>query len=318
MQRSRALVIAVLAGAAAAALPVGSASAAMTGTETLLLDSQRKPADGVSSDSARTDETLAAGDYHLAVVRGTFSHWAKNLWERDRTPCETPDRKPVFSSPGMPDGPVGQDAFFVFARPPGFHCPVPYAWNGFQVDLGSGHFVPTPRGGMPSAPPGDNVYRLLLVGEDQRASFRLLDTNTADNYGMLEIEVRPATSGDCAGDQACLEAVARRTSVPNTEPSRQPQLPVTRICKSRRNFDIRIRHMPRDPAVAASVRVNGRQVPVRKVRGRLTARVDLRGLPRGRYRVDLTARTRSGKRLRGVRRYRACTTRHFPGRVPPL
>jgi hypothetical protein len=56
------------------------------------------------------------------------------------------------------------------------------------------------------------------------------------------------------------------------------------------------------------VRVNGRRV--RTITGRrLRVPVDLRGLPRGRYRVELVARMRSGRLLRDVRSYRTCTKR---------
>jgi hypothetical protein len=44
------------------------------------------------------------------------------------------------------------------------------------------------------------------------------------------------------------------------------------------------------------------------VRGkRLTSPVDLRGLPKGRFKVTITVTTESGRRLSGTRRYRTCT-----------
>jgi hypothetical protein len=101
------------------------------------------------------------------------------------------------------------------------------------------------------------------------------------------------------------------------------RLPSTRRCVSRRNFRITLRQPPRVQLIAASVRVNGRPtrvyirnkpyITVRRgilLRKRLSARVDLRGFPAGRVRVDLRAVTKTFRVLRGVRRYRTCV----PGR----
>jgi hypothetical protein len=78
-----------------------------------------------------------------------------------------------------------------------------------------------------------------------------------------------------------------------------------RRCVSRRNFRIRLREPRGDALASATVFVNGKRVRV--VRGkRLTARVDLRGLPRGRYTVRIVARTVLGRTIQGKRRYRTC------------
>ena len=54
-----------------------------------------------------------------------------------------------------------------------------------------------------------------------------------------------------------------------------------------------------------TVRVNGKLV--RTVRGkRITAQVDLRGLPRGRFRVKIEVRTVDGRKVSATRRYRTC------------
>jgi hypothetical protein len=44
-------------------------------------------------------------------------------------------------------------------------------------------------------------------------------------------------------------------------------------------------------------------------RDRITAPIDLRGLPRGRYTVKITARTVLGRTITGTRRYRTCAPR---------
>lgn len=77
-----------------------------------------------------------------------------------------------------------------------------------------------------------------------------------------------------------------------------------RTCRSRRRFTIRLsRRLAR-----ADVFVNGRRV--RTLRGRrLRSRVDLRGLPRGRFTVRVVGRTRSGRTVIARRAYRTCVPR---------
>ncbi len=76
-----------------------------------------------------------------------------------------------------------------------------------------------------------------------------------------------------------------------------------RRCTSRRRFRIHLRKA----LVRARVTVAGRRMKVRRRGGRLTAIVDLRGLPRGRYRVAIRGVTRRGRRVRATRRYRTCS-----------
>jgi hypothetical protein len=59
--------------------------------------------------------------------------------------------------------------------------------------------------------------------------------------------------------------------------------------------------------VSVRVVVNGRRVRVRRDRrGRFLARVDLRGLPAGRYVVRIASRLRGGRVVRTRRAYRTC------------
>jgi hypothetical protein len=80
---------------------------------------------------------------------------------------------------------------------------------------------------------------------------------------------------------------------------------VTRKCRSRRNFRIRLREPKADPLVRATVNVNGKRVRV-LIGARLTAPVDLRNLPKGRYTVKIVATTASGDVIQGTRKYRTC------------
>jgi hypothetical protein len=103
---------------------------------------------------------------------------------------------------------------------------------------------------------------------------------------------------------------ARQRTVPIEQVA---SLPSARRCVSRRRFRIRLRAPRGDKLRRAEVRVNGKRVRV--VRGRrLTAPVDLRGLPRGRFKVEIRVATLSGRRLRGTRRYRTCVPKRGVGR----
>jgi hypothetical protein len=82
----------------------------------------------------------------------------------------------------------------------------------------------------------------------------------------------------------------------------------TRKCRSKRNFRIRLRQPKADPLVRATVDVNRRRVKV-LAGARLTAPVDLRGLPKGRYTVKIVATTASGRVIRGSRKYRTCVSK---------
>jgi len=84
-------------------------------------------------------------------------------------------------------------------------------------------------------------------------------------------------------------------------------LPSARTCLSRRNFTIRLRQ-PRGVTIrSAIVFVNNKRVRVRKVAGRFTAQIDLRGLPKGAFTVKLRITTTSGRKINGQRRYRTCS-----------
>jgi hypothetical protein len=83
------------------------------------------------------------------------------------------------------------------------------------------------------------------------------------------------------------------------------RLPSSRRCVSRRRFRIRM-VKPRGTSITSVVvRVNGKRV--KTVRGRrVTARVDLRGLPKGRFAVKITVKLKDGRTLNSTRRYRTC------------
>jgi plastocyanin len=126
-----------------------------------------------------------------------------------------------------------------------------------------------------------------------------------------------------SGTVVVTPAGAGGTSSPNSSPvgslgSRGQPTP----CKSQRNFRIRVRQ-PRGVTIrSAEVSVNGKPVEVKKlvIDGKLrhTAQVDLRGLGKGVYTIDIKATTDKGKTLRGTRTYQTCVAKLMSSGLPPL
>lgn len=82
-------------------------------------------------------------------------------------------------------------------------------------------------------------------------------------------------------------------------------LPSSKACVSRRSFTIRVRKLPGVSFVKAVVKVNGKRVKTVS-RARITAPVNLKGLPSGRFRVSITATAADGRVVTGSRTYRTC------------
>jgi hypothetical protein len=99
---------------------------------------------------------------------------------------------------------------------------------------------------------------------------------------------------------------ATPTPTPTPAPAVAPAaLPSNRKCVSRRKFTIRLRESKDDPLASVKVYLGKKRVKV--VSGaRLTAQIDLRGLPKGRVTVRVVGVTRSGRTVVSRRRYRTC------------
>jgi hypothetical protein len=100
------------------------------------------------------------------------------------------------------------------------------------------------------------------------------------------------------------------------------QAPSNRRCVSRRKFRIRIRERRGIQIEAAIVLLNGRRIKVVKrrvfARQRHTATVNLRGLPKGTFKLKITVLTSAGDSLTGTRTYHTCTKKRRSKRPPKL
>jgi len=81
--------------------------------------------------------------------------------------------------------------------------------------------------------------------------------------------------------------------------------PSAKQCVSRRNFRIRLKQPKGFTLKSASVSVDGRRVATRSGK-RVTAPVDLRGLPKGRFTVKIAVTLTDGRKVTSSRRYRTC------------
>lgn len=97
------------------------------------------------------------------------------------------------------------------------------------------------------------------------------------------------------------------SAIPLPKVNAAASLPSARRCVSRRRFRIRIR-APKARVTRAELSVNGKRVKV--VRGKqLTAPIDLRGLPRGRFTVAIKLILADGRTVSAKRRYRTCAAK---------
>jgi hypothetical protein len=83
-------------------------------------------------------------------------------------------------------------------------------------------------------------------------------------------------------------------------------------CLSKRKFKIRLREPEGDALKRAVVRLNGKVIRTRTGE-RITAPISLKGLPKGRYTLKITATTVLGKTISGTRKYRTCVPKRRSG-----
>lgn len=84
-------------------------------------------------------------------------------------------------------------------------------------------------------------------------------------------------------------------------------------CLSKRSFRIRLKEPKGDALDSAKVYVRGKLAKTIK-RDRITAPVNLTGLPKGRYTIKITAKTVLGRTISGTRKYRTCTKKRKSNR----
>lgn len=169
--------------------------------------------------------------------------------------------------------------------------------------------------GVARAQRGGSVYSLTMPEECPQGGFAwsaeasldgaLVDDNAGSAVGPLRATARTP----------CPEGSGGQSTVPGTEGV--ITAPSASQCVSRRDFVIHVQQIKGVIYRRVSVYVNGRRVDV--VHGeRYRARVDLRGLPKGRYTVRITVLTTTARTIAGTRTYHTCSPRPLPGDRPGL
>lgn len=133
----------------------------------------------------------------------------------------------------------------------------------------------------------------------------------AHTYAKAGTFTATLTVRDKAGVQATASAtttVAAPKALAALKSAAIIKLPSAKACVSRRSLRIRLVRPKETALVSAVVLVNGRRVKTVK-RSRITAPVNLKGLPKGRFTVKITATTADGRTVTGQRRYRTCTVK---------
>ena len=161
----------------------------------------------------------------------------------------------------------------------------------------------------PIAQRGNTAYRVLTRPD----GVRFLRVCYA---GPESPELQPTidAQGNSANTTTDCDDSAFVRPVPAGTPaiSRIATLPSSRRCLSKRRFKIRLREPEGDALASAVVRLNGKVIRTR-TGDRITAPISLRGLPKGRYTLKITAKTVLGKTISGTRKYRTCVPKRRSG-----
>ena len=246
----RAIVTLVL---ALGSLVAVSTAAAKSGSDRPLVFDAYSPAHTGFTPPVSSRSKLARGHLYVATVRGSVSFYEavdyvaiQASWH---AMCGAPERAPMFSSAGG-SGRVGDDAEFIFALPvAGSSCAntrLPQPYTNFQANVGQGWKHPSVLSRQTLVKPSrSHTYQFALTGGGMPVSFRLIDTDTRDDYGGFRIYLRDAVAGDCSGGghgafglslTACLAATAnsppppRLPAVPNV--LALDQTPAARVLRS--------------------------------------------------------------------------------------
>lgn len=196
------IILLMTVGLACAVPAMAVATPTSSQRDTLKLDSYSKGA----IPSGTTSFKLSKDTWYVATVSGTMSYWAPINYTKPQRPykivCGAADNSAAYSGSQGGNGPVGLDAEFVFARPwtksKCAQAHLPMHWSNFQASTGGAWAHPQTLGATPTAPTADHTYNYVLLGHGKAAQFRLTDIYYRDNYGILRVSVRPATSADCA------------------------------------------------------------------------------------------------------------------------
>ncbi|MDP9344158.1 MAG: hypothetical protein M3P44_00250 [Actinomycetota bacterium] len=213
-------------------------------------------------------------------------------------------------------GPVAPGCRPAPGAPPGTICGPQNGSCSFPPPAGQppGYTEPgAPSGTTQNGYEGPTTWfsNVAVDGSSGQVNFSPALAPGASTY--FSLEAPPSAQGLMVG--APVSSGPPATLPPAFGPGGVIGIPSARKCLSRRHFTIRVRKRGGLRYQEAIVFVNHKRVGVLKGR-RLAAPVDLRGLPVGVFRVQITVITTDGRIITGTRRYHTCT-RKLPGHGPP-
>jgi hypothetical protein len=94
------------------------------------------------------------------------------------------------------------------------------------------------------------------------------------------------------------------------------QAPSAKQCLSRRSFTIHVRQYKGVHYKEVAVYLSTKRISVSRGR-RISAPIDLKGLPRGVYTITITVITNRGSRITGTRTYHTCRSHPLHPKTPP-
>ncbi len=132
-------------------------------------------------------------------------------------------------------------------------------------------------------------------------------TPPSGSFKALSVDYHGACAIRTDGTLACWPAR------PGTEPvpipaSQALSLPSSKKCVSHRRFAIHVRKLAGVTWARAVVKVRGKRVKTVR-RPRITAPVNLTALPKGTFKVSITATATDGRTATGTRTYHTCARR---------
>lgn len=132
-----------------------------------------------------------------------------------------------------------------------------------------------------------------------------------DREGCSAAVVHTGQTASCNGGPSALAehvVTVRSPDAPAPPPSAGILTAAARSCVSTRRLLIRLRSPRGRRIVSIHARLRGKRLQTRRGPP-ATVRVDLRGRPRGRYKVTIRLRLDNGRLIRRTRTYRTCATR---------
>lgn len=152
---------------------------------------------------------------------------------------------------------------------------------------------------------GPTAWRTLVTSTGQRA-LEVCFSKPGTSQPLI------AASGVASNDTYGCTTSALTAAITNsgTESFSLVTIPSTKKCLSARSFLIHV-HDPRNDAFKSiTIKLAGKTFKATRHGATLTARVNLRGLPKGTFTLHISGVTVQGRHLKGSRTYHTCTPGH--------